>query len=337
MQRDLAGQLKPRGRPDGDGAAGIETVAFLLLEEFSVMSFASAIEPLRMLNRLTGTEAYRWRLCGLDAGSVKASSGIAFPVARLADAMHAADALVVCGGVRIRPPQERRHLSALREAARRGIAIGALSTAPWLLARAGLLEGRRCTIHWENRAAFMETFPGPVCTTALYEIDRGRMTCSGGTAAMDMMLHLVALRFGAALAEAVASQFHHDRIRDSRDQQPGGRAARLAYLPARLRQALEVMQANIAEPLSVAEISRRVGLSARHLERLCLARLSATPARLYLELRLERARELLRFSDRPVMDVAVAAGFRSASHFARRFRALYGIAPSGLRGPERAA
>lgn len=124
MQRDLAGQLKPRGRPDGDGAAGIETVAFLLLEEFSVMSFASAIEPLRMLNRLTGAEAYRWRLCGLDAGSVKASSGIAFPVARLADAMHAADALVVCGGVRIRPPQERRRLPlgfALRAAFSRAV------------------------------------------------------------------------------------------------------------------------------------------------------------------------------------------------------------------------
>ena len=196
---------------------------FLLVPGLSMMSLASAIEPLRSLNRLAGREAYQWRLASLDGSAGRGLER--HPAARAAatPALDGADYLFVCGGLRIKQADEKRYLAVLRQAARRGIAVGSLSTGTYLLARAGLLAGYRCTIHWENRSAFQEDFPDLDCTNKIYEIDRDRLTCSGGTAAMDMMLHLIADRHGAELARGVANQFHHERIRDEQDDQQGGR------------------------------------------------------------------------------------------------------------------
>ena len=194
---------------------------------------------------------------------------------------------------------EKRYLSVLRQAARRGIRIGSLSTGSYLLARAGLLSGYRCTIHWENRSAFQEEFPDLDCTNKIYEIDRDRLTCSGGTAAMDMMLHLIADRHGVDLARGVANQFHHERIRDEREEQRGGRLDILTQLPQKVRQAVGFMQRNIENPLPLPEIGRRVALSPRQLERLFLRHTGMSPLRFYMQLRVDRARELLLYSDRP--------------------------------------
>jgi transcriptional regulator GlxA family with amidase domain len=181
---------------------------FLLVPGLSMMSLASALEPLRSLNRLAGRDAYAWRLASLDGAPVAASNGIAIAAMRSDAAMVGADYLFVCGGLRIQSPDERRYLAVLRQAARSGIAVGSLSTGTYLLARAGLLLGYRCTIHWENRPAFREAFPDLRCTSKIYEIDRDRLTCSGGTASMDLMLHLIADRHGIDLARSVANQFH---------------------------------------------------------------------------------------------------------------------------------
>ncbi|MDQ4062213.1 MAG: GlxA family transcriptional regulator [Pseudomonadota bacterium] len=305
---------------------------FLLVEGHSMMSLASAVEPLRSLNRLAGREAYRWRLASLDGTAVTASNGIAIPAEPVEPSLDGADYLFVCGGLRIQSPDERRYLRALRNAARRGIPIGSLSTGTHLLARAGLLDGYRCTIHWENRPAFEEEFPKVVCTDKIYEIDRDRLTCSGGTAAMDLMLHLIADRHGQELARQVANQFHHERIRDERDDQRGGRLHHLANLPITVRSAVELMQRHIDEPIAIAEVAARTGLSARQIERLFLRYLKMTPARYYLALRIDRARELLIYSDRPILDVAVATGFASTSHFSQWFKRFYGARPSELRG-----
>lgn len=303
-----------------------------------MMSLASALEPLRSLNRLVGREAYRWRLASPGGGPVCASNGIPLPTAPLLGLLPETDYLFVCGGLRIQSPDERSYLSVLRKAARRGVAIGSLSTGTYLLARAGLLEGYRCTIHWENRPAFQEAFPDLACTDKIYEIDRDRLTCSGGTAAMDLMLHLIADVHGDELARRVANQFHHERIRDERDDQRGGRVEHLATLPAPVRTAVRLMQEHIEEPLSVALVAERSGMSARQLERLFLRYLKLTPARYYLVLRIDRARELLLYSDRQILDVAVATGFASTSHFSQWFRRLQGVRPSQLRRPaERAS
>jgi transcriptional regulator GlxA family with amidase domain len=238
--------------------------------------------------------------------------------------------------LRIQAGDERRYLSTLRTAARRGIAVGSLSTGTYLLARAGLLTGYRCTIHWENRSAFQEDFPALDCTNKIYEIDRDRLTCSGGTAAMDMMLHLIARQHGPALAAGVANQFHHERIRDEQEEQRGGRLEGLIQLPARVRQAVLLMQKQIENPLSLADIARRVGLSPRQLERLFMRGTGVTPLRFYMQLRIDRARELLLYSDRPIIEVAVAVGFASTSHFATWYKRIHGTRPSDMRGRARA-
>jgi transcriptional regulator GlxA family with amidase domain len=316
-------------RPNGHEP---QIFVFLLVPGLSMMSLASALEPLRSLNRLVGREAYAWRLASLDGAPMSASNGIPLPALPGEEALAGAGYLFVCGGLRIQPSDERRYLAFLRRAARRGIPVGSLSTGTYLLARAGLLDGYRCTIHWENRPAFQEAFPDLDCTSKIYEIDRDRLTCSGGTAAMDLMLHLIADRHGAELARSVANQFHHERIRDERDDQRGGRLGSLAALPPKLRAALELMQRRIEDPLPLPEIARSVGLSPRQIERVFLRHLRTTPLRHYMELRVERARELLLYSDRPIIEIAVSAGFTSTSHFSSWYRRVFGLRPSEVRG-----
>jgi transcriptional regulator GlxA family with amidase domain len=309
-----------------------QVFVFLLVPGLSMMSLASAIEPLRSLNRLVGREAYRWRLASPDGAPVEASNGIAVPTVPAEEALADADYLFACGGLRISPADQRRTGAILRRAVRRRIPVGSLSTGTYLLARAGLLDGYRCTIHWESRPAFEEAFPHLACTIKIDEIDRDRLTCSGGTAAMDLMLHLIADRHGADLARSVANQFHHERIRDERDDQRGGRQRPAADLPPRLQAAIRAMQSRIEDPLPLPEIARGVGLSARQLERLFLRYLRTSPLRYYLQLRVERARELLLYSDKPIIDVAVSTGFASTSHFAACFRRVFGLRPSEVRG-----
>jgi transcriptional regulator GlxA family with amidase domain len=311
---------------------GQETFAFLLVPGFSMMSLASAVEPLRSLNRLVQREDFRWVFASLDGRRIEASNGVPFPALPHDEAIDEAEYLFVCGGLRIQEADERRYLAILRQAARRRIAIGSLSTGTYLLARSGLLHGYRCTIHWENRSAFKEDFPDLDCTNKIYEIDRDRLTCSGGTAAMDMMLQLIADRHGPDLARSVANQFHHERIRGEKDDQRGGRLETLAHLPAKLRAAIEAMQPRIEDPMPLPEVAKRVALSSRQLERLFLRHVRTTPLRYYMQLRVERARELLLYSDKPIIEIAVSAGFASASHFTAWYKRSFGVRPSEVRG-----
>jgi transcriptional regulator GlxA family with amidase domain len=314
-----------------DGGISPQTFVFLLVPGFSMMSLASAVEPLRSLNRLVLREAYRWRFASLDGEAVEASNGVPFPTLPHAVAMEDAACIFACGGLRIKEAAERRYLAILRQADRRGIPIGSLSTGSYLLARSGLLRGYRCTIHWENRSAFQEDFPDLDCTNKIYEIDRGRLTCSGGTAAMDMMLHLIAERHGPDLARAVANQFHHERIRTEEEDQRGGRLETLGFMPAKVRDAIAMMRGAIENPAPLPDIARRAGVSARQLERLFLRHTGVTPLRYYLQIRLDRARELLLYSDRSVIEIAVSAGFTSTSHFSTWYKRIYGVRPSDMR------
>jgi transcriptional regulator GlxA family with amidase domain len=312
-----------------------EVFVFLLVPGVSMMSLASALEPLRSLNLLSGSQAYTWRLASPDGKPVEASNGILLPTMPIEMVLDGASYVFVCGGLRVQSAGTRQHLAILRKAARRGIAVGSLSTATYLLARAGLLGGYRCTIHWENRAAFEEEFPELNCTSKIYEIDRDRLTCSGGTAAMDMMLHLIADRHGPDLARSVANQFHHERIRDGHDDQRGSLLVTLAHLPPKLRTAIEAMQARVENPVSLPAIARTVSLSARQLERLFLQHTRMTPLRYYMQIRIERAHELLLYSDKPIIEVAVLSGFASTSHFASWFKRVLGMRPSEIRGGRR--
>lgn len=321
----LAGHCAPEGKP--------QTFIFMPVEGMSMLSLASAIEPLRSANRLTGRELYRWRAGSLHGQVMRASNGIPLMPEVLEDILDDADVLLVVGGARADMPNERGYHSVLRNAARSRIVLGALSTGTKILADAGLLDGYRCTIHWENIPAFREDFPEIECTDKLFEIDRDRITCGGGAAAFDLMLHLISERHGPELTRAIANQFHHDRIRQSQDEQRGGARSALDHAPASLRKAITLMTEHLEDTLSIAQIAASVGLSVRQLERLYTRHLGVGPARHYVELRLEKARDLLLYSDRSVTEIAVAVGFTSTSHFAHWFRKTFGIRPSGLRSP----
>ena len=310
-----------------------ETIGFFLVPDFSMIAFTSAVEPLRMANRLSGSHLYRWCLVSKDGGPTTASNGIAVeaqvPMSRVnhGNAGLVLPTVILVSGLGAERFDDGDVFAWLRRQDRKGVDIGALCTGAHVLARAGLLDGSACTIHWENIPGFREEFPDIEVTGELFEIGRKRFTCSGGTAALDMMLHMVAQQHGRKLAAMVSEQCILDRIRGAGDRQRMPPGLRLGIYHAKLIGAIQLMESNLEEPLSQEEIASHAGLSRRQLERLFLKHLRRTPTRYYRELRLERARSLLYQTDLAVIDVAVACGFVSASHFSRCYRQVYGITP----------
>lgn len=307
------------------------TFAFGMVERFSLMSEVAAIDTLRVANRLLGQIAYRWLLLSLAGKPVTASNGITIEANGGYERGTDADIFFVCAGLEPLPSPLSAYHAGLQRIARHGVAMGGLSTGTFLLASAGLLDGYRCTVHWENRPAFMEMFPGIDCTAKVYEIDGDRYTTSGGAASVDLMLQVIARDHGFDLVSAIANQLQHDRIRPADEEQRLGNQSYLHPLPAKLRAAIEAMAAHLEAPLATATIAYRTGLSARQLERLFQRYLKVTPARYYMRLRLERARDLLLHTNVPVLDVAVATGFTSSSYFSQCYRQAFGQTPSATR------
>ena len=311
-----------------DGRQAPYVVGFYLVPEFPLMAFAAAIEPLRSANRLRGDQLYEWRLYSRDGGPVRASNGVDIAVHAAADEDTAAlDLLLACAGTRDAGKGDAAVAKWLRALARRGTAIGGISLGAYVIANAGLLDGRRCALHWESLAAFAEQFPRIRTTADIFVVDGNRRTCSGGTAALDMMLHLITEREGRALASDVSEQFIHPRIRSTQDPQRMAVQSRLGVANARLIAAIGIMESGHDEPRPVQEIAAEVGLSPRQLERLFARYLRASPSHYYLKLRLDRARSMLLQTTKPVLDVAVACGFASASHFSRCYRSEFGHRP----------
>lgn len=308
--------------------------AFALIDDFSMMSITSAIEPLRSANRLLGKQVYSWRLLSADASPVRASNGIVLNVDGALNRPLDVDVLFVCAGLQVDPKPQHRFTGALRNMLGRGAAIGAISAGAFVLARAGLLDGYRCTVHWEYRPAFVERYPDIQCTNALFEIDRNRYTCSGGVASIDLMLFLIAMDQGVELTDAVANQFHLERIRSQKDPQRSGAVSHLGNAPVALRRAVEIMLGSIENPVPIPAIAEGIGLTPRQLERLCSRYLGKTPVRYYLGLRTERARELLIHTSMPILEVALATGFPSSSYFSQAYRSHFGKTPSEARQNE---
>lgn len=303
-------------------------LAFLVLDQFSMLCLAAAIDPLRSANRMAAANYYRWSLVSLDGNPVRASNGMEVAVQSSIDSLNKCDILFVCAGYLINVPGRSHMLAKLRERARRGGALGALSIGSHILGQAGLLNGYDCTIHWENRASFQEAFPEANCTGHVFEVDRNRYTSAGGTTSIDLMLHIIAEDYGAKLANEVANQFQHERIRTRQDRQRVGPERDLTGKSDKLQKAVELMAEHLEEPLSALEIARQVKLSLRQVERLFLRHLGCTPGKYYMSVRLERARELLRHTNAPILDVALSTGFTSHSYFAQSYRTHFGCSPS---------
>jgi transcriptional regulator GlxA family with amidase domain len=304
-----------------------QKIGLILIPRFSLISFTSMVEAMRLANRMGGRELYSWRFLSTDGRPVESSSGLTVEADGELNAANDINCAVICGGIDIQRFDDRQTVSWLRRMGRRGLDIGAMCTGSYILARAGLLDGHRCTIHWENLASFLEDFPDVEVTAELFEIDRNRFTCSGGTAAIDLMLNVISRQHGHELAAAVADQLMHERIRDEHDHQRMSLPARLGVRHPKLLSVIESMEQNLEEPMSRAELAGRAGLSTRQLERLFRKYLSRSPARYYLERRLHKARLLLLQTNMSVIDVALACGFVSASHFSKCYRDFFGRTP----------
>ena len=309
---------------------------FLLLDGFTLIAFGSAIEALRLANRTSGKNLYDWQLCSMDGGPRTASNGIALPVDEALASMPKVDALVICGGTNIHRSCTPEVLAAVQRISNdRRIKIGSLCTGSYVLARAGLLNGYRCTIHWEHLATMREEFPELIVSTELFELDRDRFTSSGGTAPIDMMLNLIAREHGNDLSIAIADILVCDRIRGRHDRQRIPLRSRLGAAQPKLLDAVALMEANVEEPMSLTEIAEHVSLSRRQLERLFQKYLKCVPTRYYLELRLERARQLLLQTSMSIVDVALASGFVSPPHFSKCYREYFGVPPRDERRRQR--
>jgi transcriptional regulator GlxA family with amidase domain len=314
-------------------------IAFFLVPQFSMMSFAAAIEPLRSANRAAGRALFEWVLASGDGAAVTASNGIPISVAGTLDEVATStrrsdgkpataklDMVIVCAG--LDTPDYPGVYPVLRRLSRHGVLVGAISTGPFVLAQAGLLNGRRCTVHWEYADAFRARYPQLQVTQDLYVIDHDVFTCSGGTAALDMMLHFVKQVAGAQLALGVAEQFIHTQIREQEDHQRRDLHARYGIDHPKLIQAIALMEGSLDEPLDIAEVARRTSLSMRQVERLFRAHLDTSPQAFYRRLRLARARTLLRYTLTPLRMIALDCGFESTSHFCHAYKRVYGIPPT---------
>jgi transcriptional regulator GlxA family with amidase domain len=310
------------------------SIVFFLVPDFTMVAFATAVDPLRVANRMLGYEAYRWRLASIDGRPVRASNAVECAVntsleeeRRKMSGPDRPSMVIVCSGVNIESYANRSTFAWLREEYNRGVAVGGLCTGAHVLAAAGLLANKRCAIHWENLPGFAEAFPKANVFADLFEIDQNVYTCAGGTAALDMMLKLIGEDFDDNLVNRVCEQVLTDRVRSPGDRQRLPLRARLGVQNAKVLSIIELMEANLAEPLSLIEIADDVGLSRRQIERLFRHEMGRSPARYYLEIRLDRARHLLIQSSMPVVEVAVACGFVSASHFSKCYRELYARSP----------
>lgn len=309
---------------------------FLTLPNFSMIAFTSAVEVLRMANYVGRAEHYSWSIYSLDGTPVHASNGIAVRPTQPLDPERLPDVMIVCGGVRIRDVVDDGTRATLTALADSGVPLGGICTGAYALMSAGLLDGYRCTVHWENLSALHAEFPRVRFADELFVVDRDRLTCTGGTAPLDLMLDLVGTRLGRPVAAQVSEQFILERIRGSTDQQPIPVDARVGFSRAELIEVVRLMEANIEEPLSLEELARLVRLSQRHLQRMFKVYLNVSPTHYYLTLRLKRARDLLRSTDASIARVTTICGFHSPCHFSKAYRAQFGHAPSyERRVPER--
>jgi transcriptional regulator GlxA family with amidase domain len=331
---ELSGPPDPRRWPGGrvtlkpGTGARHRRIGFLLVPDFAMIAYSCAMEPYRAANTLAGETLYAWTHVSPDGRPVLASNGLAIVPDHGLDVPLDVDDLFVCAGGNPTLFQDQATFAWLRAQAHRGIRIGGISGGPYLLARAGLLTGYRATLHWEYESALREEFPRLNITRNLFEIDRNRFTSSGGTAALDMMAALIAAEHGRGLSRAVGEWFLHTHMRQSAAPQRMTLRERYDVANPTVLATLERMERSLEEPLGRSALAEAAGVSLRQLERLFRAHLGRTLSIHYLELRLERARNLVTQTSMPVIEIAFACGFVSAPHFSRAYKSRFGFAPA---------
>ena len=305
---------------------------FVLLDNFTLLCFSAAIESLRIANRMAERQLYDWCTVGEGGDVAYCSAGTGFKLDGDLGELTRDDVVMLCGGIDVQAATTKRLLSWMRREARKGVTMAGLCTAAYSLAKAGLLDGKKATIHWENQDSFSEEFQEVELTKSVFVVDEKRMTTAGGTSSIDLMLKLIADDHGEELANSVADQLIYSAIRTDQDTQRLSVPTRIGVRHPKLSLVIQIMEQNIEEPISPSILAKDVGMSTRQLERLFRRYLNRSPKRYYMELRLQKARNLLMQTDMSVINVALACGFASPSHFSKCYRAHYDTTPYRERG-----
>ena len=304
--------------------------AFILVPGFTLLAFAAAVEPLRIANQLSQQPLYRWRLLSDTGQPVASSSGIPVGVDGRLDLQDKTTRLFVCAGNPQMAAADPAVVAAVQRHHRFGGVVGGICTGAVALAKAGLIDGRRFTMHWENQPGFVETFPDLSPTPNRFETDGRLLTCGGGAASTDMMLAIIADDHGSAFAAMVSEMCLRTVMPGVNSGQRSSLAALMSSRNPVLVATVTLMNRHIDDPLSMDELAAAAGYSRRHLERLFRDAVGKTPGEFYRGLRLDRGRNLLSTTDLTLMEVSIACGFSTVSHFSKSFRARFGTAPTKL-------
>lgn len=310
----------------------IQSVGFLLIPGYALLSYATAAEPLRAANTLAGRELYRWwNTSPADKPAIASNGAAVLPSFKFGSEDDLPDLLLVCAGGNPSLFRDKATFAWLRRLAARKVIMGGVSGGPVILARAGLLRKRRATVHWAHVPAMKEEFPEVHLTQSLFELDGDRLTCAGGVAALDMMIALITRDHGYALGAAVGDWFLHTQLREGPGPQRMDLRHRLGIADEKMIRALKAMESHVESPLTRKEIASIAGVSLRQLERSFRRELGRGVHEHYLVLRLARARQLLRETSLSILEVSLATGFASASQFSRAFRAAFRSPPRRIR------
>ena len=304
-----------------------QRVGFLLMDQFTLISLSSAIDPLRVANLLSDQTLYEWCLVGSGDCEQASSDGVRVKLDHTLGDDVEFDLVIVVGGIDIERTVQKTDLAWLRKQSQRGAQMGALCTGSYALASAGLLNGYECSAHWDCLTLLTEQFPAIEFNSHLYTIDRDRMTCTGGTVPLHMMLAMIGKRHPQTLVDGVADMLVCERHRTDAEMQIIPMWSRKVEVQPKLKEVLQLMEANLEEPLSLQDLADYVHLSRRQLERLFLKHLHSTPSRYYLKLRLDRARRLLKQTSRSIVEITAMCGFVSTTHFSRCYRKYMGVSP----------
>jgi transcriptional regulator GlxA family with amidase domain len=303
------------------------SLGFLLIDGFSLMSYASVVEPFRAANTIAETILYRWTHVSIDGSPVRASNGASIIADCAVGQPLDCDTMFVLAAGNPAAFNHAGTFSWLRQLALANVRLAGVSGGPFLLARAGLLDGYRATIHWDHHPAFLDSFPTLAIEPSLYVIDRRRLTCAGGTAGLDLAIELVERDHGHGLAAQISEWFIRTAPRRADGSQRLSLRERYGVGNDRILKVLAHMETNVEDPVDVKALAALAGISSRQLERLFAVHMQCTIASLYLQIRLEQASQLLRQTAMKVTAVGIACGFQSSSHFSRAFKARYGRTP----------
>jgi transcriptional regulator GlxA family with amidase domain len=312
-------------------------LGFFLTDGFALMSYAAIVEPFRAANVLAGRELYRWFHVSVNGRPVAASNGATILADRRVGGAVDCDTLFVFAAGDPARFDHRQTFAWLRRLAQSPVRLAGISGGPYLMARAGVLEGHRATIHWDHRAAFEDDFPTLSMENSLYVIDRRRITCAGGTAGLDLAIEMIERDHGHKLAAKVSEWFIRTEIRAAARPQRLSLRERYGIRDDRVLRVLALMEAQVDAPPTRADLARSAGLSVRQLDRLFVRHLDMPVQRVHDGIRLGQAQLLVERTNMALTDIALACGFETSAHFSRAFKRHFGIGPRAMRAGDAAA